>query len=154
MAWIGAVAAAAAVQEQMITVQCKSCKKMIRVLENGEGPNTCVGCGMDFCNEHGISYMCDQCFEKLPVRTKELMLSERDKLQQINSKFWVLVVAILVQVAVGMIPLFLGANVNLEFVLVFALLGPIFTAIIPIVIVKLKEEQVRNKTIDAARGLT
>ncbi|MFX0100535.1 MAG: hypothetical protein ACFFCS_13255 [Candidatus Hodarchaeota archaeon] len=152
MAWIGAVAATAAIENQMIYVLCKTCNKRISVLKSGVGPNTCVACGMDFCNDCGISYMCDQCFSKVPGSTKEHMLSERDKIYKINGIFWVFIIAVVIQATIGMIPILLGLN-NLEFVLVFGLLGPIFTAIIPVVIIKLKEEQVRNHTIDIARSM-
>lgn len=156
MAFLGgcAVAAAIAAEEEMVAVHCKHCRKEIRVLASGEGPNTCVGCGLDFCDDCGISFMCNQCLHKVPEDVKGVMRYKREEVNRLSSMFWVFIIAIVIEALIGLLPLILGNHGldQLGFVLVFAIVGPIFTAAIPMVIIKLKEERIRNETIDIARA--
>ena len=106
-------------------------------------------------NNLNLGYMDIGMIKEVPEDIRGVMIFKREEVYRLSNMSWVFIIAILMEAFIGLLPLVMGYHGldQLEFVLVFAILGPIFTAVIPVVIIKLKEERIRNETIDIARSL-
>jgi hypothetical protein len=101
MAFVGGItggAVAAAIAASKKRVPCYICGKEIQVLESGEDENTCVSCGHDFCNNHGISYIYVRCFNRTPNRFQTRMLEDRERLYEKNKDDWVFIVVVIIEI--------------------------------------------------------